>query len=101
MPESDIPMITNGRKVGSDITGILSELNNYLSDALENLKSRGPGLGLQEDDHLPDPETSKLAARAVDLTHQIQLLLDPPVLILADHFLGTYIETIISHLNQQ
>lgn len=96
MPESDIPMTADGRKLGTEITGLLSELNNYLSDALENLKSQVPGLGLQDDDHLPDPETSNLAARAVDLTHQIQLLLDPPVLILADHFLGTYIETTIS-----
>lgn len=90
MPESDVATHTNGPRVGPSITDLLSDLNKYLSVALQNLKSQGPDLkqALQDDYHLPDPETLKLAARAVDLMHQIQLLLDPPVLILADHFLG-------------
>ncbi|KAI0516994.1 putative O-methyltransferase [Xylaria bambusicola] len=54
----------------------------------------GPELSksLHDDIQLPNQADMQLAARSVDTLHQIQLLLDPPALILADHFLG-YVTT--------
>ncbi|KAI1422004.1 S-adenosyl-L-methionine-dependent methyltransferase [Xylaria sp. FL1777] len=73
-----------------DVTRTLLNLNTQLAQCLENLKSLGSTLSesLHHDDRLPKLEDMNLAAQAVDTLHQIQLMLDPPVLILADHFLG-------------
>lgn len=74
----------------SSVSKILSDLNKSLQDSLNNLNSLGNKLDetLHHDVQLPDPEALEKAAEAVDLSHRIQILLDPKGLILADHFLG-------------
>ncbi|KAK8157443.1 O-methyltransferase-domain-containing protein [Phyllosticta citrichinensis] len=37
---------------------------------------------------LPDPELTKLANKSIDLLHEIEQMLEPGHLVLADHFLG-------------
>lgn len=39
---------------------------------------------------LPDAALSELAAQTIDLLHQVEQLLEPSSLVLADHFLGVY-----------
>ncbi|KAI1653941.1 S-adenosyl-L-methionine-dependent methyltransferase [Daldinia decipiens] len=72
------------------VTGSLDSLNTHLSHHLDELKSLGPSLteALHHDYLLPDREDLRLAARSIDLLHELRMLLEPPVLILADHFLG-------------
>lgn len=74
------------------VTGSLASLNTHLAHHLDKLKSLGPSLteALHHDHLLPDREDLRLAARAIDLLHELRMLLEPPVLILADHFLGIY-----------
>ncbi|KAF3771418.1 hypothetical protein M406DRAFT_32919 [Cryphonectria parasitica EP155] len=43
---------------------------------------------LHSNEELPDKEIMVQAARSVDLLHRVQLLLDSPTSVLADHFLG-------------
>lgn len=75
-----------------DITESLNHVNSLLAQCLAILNSLGPTLSqtLHDDQHLPKMEEVHLAARATDTLHKIQLLLDPPALILADHFLGRH-----------
>ncbi|KAJ3566332.1 hypothetical protein NPX13_g7172 [Xylaria arbuscula] len=47
---------------------------------------------LGHDSKLPNTRYSSLASRAVDAMHRAQQLLEPPSIILADHFLG-YVST--------
>lgn len=74
----------------SSVSRILLDLNKSLQDSLNSLNSLGNKLDetLHHDVQLPDPEALERAAEAVDLSHRIQILLDPKGLILADHFLG-------------
>jgi hypothetical protein len=37
---------------------------------------------------LPDAKLGQLAARTIDLLHQVEQLLEPSSVVLADHFLG-------------
>lgn len=73
-----------------DIAGLLTDINDHLSYALKKLVSQKSGLraALQDETELPSPEVVGSAAKAIDLSNQIQQMLDPPVLILADHFFG-------------
>lgn len=74
----------------SSLSRILFDLNKSLQVNLKNIKSLGNKLDetLHHEVQLPDLEVLGKAAEAVDLLHQIQVLLDPKGLILADHFLG-------------
>ncbi|KAI3326354.1 S-adenosyl-L-methionine-dependent methyltransferase [Xylariaceae sp. AK1471] len=74
----------------SDVTQTLSDLNSRLVKCLDTLECLGSTLteALHHDQTLPSPENVDLAAQAVDTLHKIQLMLDPPALILADNFLG-------------
>jgi hypothetical protein len=73
-----------------DVVRTLVDINQQLARCLESLDSIRPSLvgALHDGTMLPDPECVREAAQAVDFLHEIQLLLDPPVLRLADHFLG-------------
>ncbi|PSN67010.1 S-adenosyl-L-methionine-dependent methyltransferase [Corynespora cassiicola Philippines] len=72
----------------------LNSLNTQLEDVLRTLKSEPVNSELQKGLHdhsegaLPDPELSKLASRSIDLLHEIEQMLEPGHLVLADHFLG-------------
>lgn len=44
---------------------------------------------LHNHDRLPNKQMAALASQAVDLLHEIEQLLEPGPLVLADHFLGT------------
>lgn len=76
----------------TDLAHVLERLNHdlkYYSQTFEALK---PSIRetLHSDEKLPEEEAMIHAARSVDLLHKIQLQLDPPVLVLADHFLGAH-----------
>ncbi|KAK8119943.1 uncharacterized protein PG998_004569 [Apiospora kogelbergensis] len=75
-----------------DLTDILSEVGKSLESCLKTLKSLGPRLeeAIHHDERLPDAQVLEKAAQAVDLANQVQQLLDPSELILADHFLGNH-----------
>ncbi|KAI1145459.1 O-methyltransferase-domain-containing protein [Nemania diffusa] len=70
---------------------ILKDLADSVSSAVaalegplnEILRSR-----LCHDGELPDARCYSMAARAVDVMHRAQQLLEPPSIMLADHFLG-------------
>jgi gliotoxin/aspirochlorine biosynthesis O-methyltransferase len=64
----------------SSLQATLSLLQGPLKPCLESI--------LHDPDRIPDANCLKLAAEAVDLLGQTQKLLDPGVLILADHILG-------------
>lgn len=74
-----------------ELNQILGDLNSHLTHCLASLESLSPPLVelLHHETRLPNTEYVSKAAQAVDLMHKVQLLLDPPVLILADHFLGS------------
>ncbi|ETS77618.1 hypothetical protein PFICI_09680 [Pestalotiopsis fici W106-1] len=73
-----------------DIARILDNVNDCLTKCLEDLHSLDTRLhdALHDGDVLPDRIVLREAAKAVDLLHQIQVMLDPKTLVLADHFLG-------------
>ncbi|KAH6657448.1 O-methyltransferase-domain-containing protein [Truncatella angustata] len=74
----------------ASITEVLHDVTQNLSDCLKRLEQLGPGLAgsIHHEHYLPDWSNTRHAAQAVDTLHKIQVLLDPPVLVLADHFLG-------------
>ena len=75
----------------SSVSRILLGLNKSLQNSLKDLQSLGHKLDetLHHEVQLLDPEAAlEKAAEAVDISHQIRVLLDPKGLILADHFLG-------------
>lgn len=78
----------------SETHQVLTDLSQNLEWSLLKLQRLGPELSqsLHNDLQLPDRAIALVAAKAIDTLRQIQLLLDPPVLILADHFLG-YVTT--------
>lgn len=73
---------------------LLSSLNGHLERVVEILKTEEVSRKLDKALHnhdkgvLPDPEVSKLADQSIDLLHEIEQLLDPGHLTLADNFLG-------------
>lgn len=76
---------------------------NTLVQMLTMLKQRlsEPALQAEIDSRLHDPETLPdkeivpLAAKAVNVLHEIEQMLQPAQLILADHFLGIHIHTVL------
>ncbi|KAI0419767.1 S-adenosyl-L-methionine-dependent methyltransferase [Xylaria grammica] len=73
-----------------NVTQTIANVKHQLGQCLESLESLGPSLSdsLHHDHLLPKPANMNLSAEAIDILHNIQLMLDPPALILADHFLG-------------
>jgi len=76
------------------MASVLTSLNTQLEDVLHTLKSDPVSQELQKGLHdhakgaLPDPELKSLANKSIDLLHQIEQMLEPGYLVLADHFLG-------------
>ncbi|KAL4913033.1 O-methyltransferase-domain-containing protein [Aspergillus aurantiobrunneus] len=71
----------------------LSILNASLAEASAQLTGplnteRLAALHDHREEILPDAALSDLAARTIDLLHQVEQLLEPSSLVLADHFLG-------------
>jgi hypothetical protein len=72
---------------------VLESLNGHLDSVHDLLRGK-----LRDELHsrlhsrqrgvLPDKELSILSARAIDLLHSIEQMLEPGPLVLADHFLG-------------
>ncbi|MCJ1247519.1 hypothetical protein MMC30_004733 [Trapelia coarctata] len=87
--------ITTGHPDSSD--GAVTALNTLIQ-LWTMLKSRlnEPGLqaeinrGLHDLEKLPDKEIVPLAAKAGDVLHDIEQMLQPTQLVLADHLLGTF-----------
>lgn len=75
-----------------DIATVLSALQQTLRASLEGLKSPRIAAQLQvalhDDKHLPDKTIASLASDTVDLLSEVEKLLQPAHLVLADHFLG-------------
>lgn len=73
---------------------ILQSLNSQLSSVRNQLKGKLHG-ELQDLLHnhdkgvLPDSRIANLAAQSIDLLHDVEQMLEPGHLILADHFLGS------------
>jgi gliotoxin/aspirochlorine biosynthesis O-methyltransferase len=70
----------------------LQELNSSLESSLKKLKTDPLKSALQralhDDKKLPDKDLNDLAGRTVDLLGEIDTLLEPAHLVLADHFFG-------------
>ncbi|KAH8888281.1 PLP-dependent transferase [Thozetella sp. PMI_491] len=80
-------------RVASGImSNLLSDLIVSLQRSLEGLKHGKEGRdiyrSLHDPQELPDKQLYAQASQAVDLLYEIQQLLEPSTLILADHFLG-------------
>ncbi|KAI0126671.1 O-methyltransferase-domain-containing protein [Xylariales sp. AK1849] len=78
--------------MGSDVAATLEELvqtMTSLKDSLEKPALRAEiNRRLHNPDSLPDKDISTLAAKAVDILHHVEQILQPAQLVLADHFLG-------------
>lgn len=77
------------------IESTLITLNQHLEKVLEVLKSEEVKQELHESLHnhnkgvLPSSSAAALANATIDRLHEIEQLLEPGHLVLADHFLGT------------
>ena len=72
----------------------LQLLNSILRETLRLLE--GPlhsslQSALHDDSKLPEKKISQLASPTIDLLHKTEQLLEPPSLVLAGHFLGTFL----------
>lgn len=73
---------------------ILQSLNKQLGYVRDQLKGR-PQEELQASLHdhdqgvLPDSRIGSVAAQSIDLLHEVEQMLEPGHLVLADHFLGS------------
>jgi len=74
------------------VTGLISNLTSALQELSEPETGAQLKEALHNHERLPDRELAKLAAQATDKLHEIGLLLEPDILILADHFFG-YLDT--------
>src|SRR5437667_7084203 len=86
----------NGKMESHGAQQILEKLVSDLSSSLSALRDPAIQSQLQEalhnDKKLPDKNMTPVASEVVDMLHQIDRLLEPAHLVLADHFLGSYIE---------
>jgi hypothetical protein len=79
----------------ANMESILTSLNQHLEKALELLKSKDMKQELHDSLHnhdegaLPSASAIALANKTIDCLHEIEQLLEPRHLVLADHFLGT------------
>ena len=71
---------------------VLSNLQQTLHASLDALKTANVAAELQgtlhDDTRLPDKAIASLASGTVDLLAEVEQLLQPAHLVLADHFLG-------------
>jgi hypothetical protein len=66
----------------SSLESTVSQLKGPYRTELEN--------ALHDHDKLPDKKLSELATRAGNLLHEVEQMLEPGPLVLADHFLGNF-----------
>lgn len=103
-------MTTNGVK--RDDTGDYTSLQELLTDSLHDLRKIHARLtlphiqkkldsGLHNTQDLPNKELSTLSSQIVDVLYATDRLLQPSNLVLADHFLGTYLDHESDHLKYQ
>jgi hypothetical protein len=75
-----------------ELQGVLAKLVADLRISWDALNHESVRLEIQDalhkNDRLPERKMASTASDAVDLLHQLQQLLEPGHLILADHFLG-------------
>lgn len=94
-------MTTNG--VQHDNNEDYMSLQELLTDSLYDLRKiharlmlphiqRKLGTGLHNTEDLPNKELSILSSQIVDILYATDRLLQPSNLVLADHFLGTYLD---------
>lgn len=57
--------------------------------------------GLHNTEDLPNKELSSLSSQIVDVLYATDRLLQPSNLVLADHFLGTYLDRESDHVKYQ
>lgn len=69
------------------LNSLIANLQSSLA-ALEGEAKDEVMAALHDHDRLPDKQLSTLAAKAVDLLHRTEQLLEPSSFVLADHFLG-------------
>ncbi|KAI0456048.1 putative O-methyltransferase [Xylaria acuta] len=71
---------------------VLVDLNQKLRSYIDELQSDEPSSQLQRElhngDRLPDKQLARLSAETIDLLAEVEHLLEPAHLVLADHFLG-------------
>ena len=75
-----------------ELQGVLAKLaadlrTSWIALNRENVHSELQD-ALHNNDRLPEPKVASMASDAVDLLHQLEQLLEPGHLVLADHFLG-------------
>ena len=103
-------MTTNGVKHND--TGDYTSLQELLTDSLYDLRKIHARLtlphiqkkldaGLHNTEDLPNKELSTLSSQIVDVLYATDRLLQPSNLVLADHFLGTYLEPESDHPKYQ
>lgn len=68
-----------------NMTSQLMTFKHFLATPTMDMALRNK---LHDSNGLPDKNIAALAAKAVDVLHEVQLKLQPAQLILADHFLG-------------
>ena len=94
-------MTTNGVKHTD--TADYTSLQELLTDSLHDLRKIYARLtlphiqkkldtGLHDTEDLPNKELSTLSSQIVDVLYATDRLLQPSNLVLADHFLGTYVD---------
>lgn len=83
-----------GQSGDGSLAAELTHLQATLRASLETLKSAkvAPELqaALHDDKNLPDKALARLASDTIDLLSQLEQLLQPAHLVLADHFLGAW-----------
>jgi hypothetical protein len=74
------------------IEGLFEHLISSLNGSLGSLKIDATRAHLDailhNDAKLPEKKIAAMASEAIDLLHQIEQILEPSHLVLADHFLG-------------
>jgi hypothetical protein len=94
-------MTTNGVKHNDP--GDYTSLQELLTDSLHDLRKIHARLtlphiqkkldtGLHNTEDLPNKELSTLSSQIMDVLYATDRLLQPSNLVLADHFLGTYLD---------
>ncbi|KAI0390336.1 S-adenosyl-L-methionine-dependent methyltransferase [Xylariaceae sp. FL0594] len=104
MDSKNTPSTPDDRRQSTEVVAeALAKVNLQLSQCLDTLNSLGSKLptSLRDHDILPDSENLRLAAEVVDQAHKIRVLVDAPVSILADHFLGYVRSKCLSAVVQQ
>jgi hypothetical protein len=76
----------------NDVEALLEQLISSLKSSLQLLTADDTrahlDATLHNDARLPEKKLATMASETIDLLHQVEQLLEPGHLVLADHFLG-------------